>query len=121
MFIDSQFTLDYDSQITDKYFVEYTGIEVKHFRETLLQHMTNVKKSVAKRTRHKRLYDRRIIKRQMQTRESKVDLDVDNADIKPVYNKEPMVEVQLTVEYNIFATGQQHTEQPEIINKYFKL
>ncbi|GKE23923.1 hypothetical protein Tco_1435435 [Tanacetum coccineum] len=74
MFIDSQFTLDYHSQMTDKYFVEYTGIEVKHFRETLLQHMTNVKKSVAKRTRHKRLYDRRIIKRQMQTRESKVDL-----------------------------------------------
>ncbi|GKC24467.1 hypothetical protein Tco_1026617, partial [Tanacetum coccineum] len=26
-FIDSQFTLDYDSQMTDKYFVKYTGIE----------------------------------------------------------------------------------------------
>ncbi|GJX20827.1 hypothetical protein Tco_0223504 [Tanacetum coccineum] len=53
-FIDSQFTLDYDSQMTDKYFVEYTGIEVKHFRDTLLQHMGNVKKSVAERTRHQR-------------------------------------------------------------------
>ncbi|GJU85070.1 hypothetical protein Tco_1292616 [Tanacetum coccineum] len=31
------FSLDYDSQMTDKYFVEYTGIEVKHFRDTLLQ------------------------------------------------------------------------------------
>nr|GEX75340.1 putative reverse transcriptase domain-containing protein [Tanacetum cinerariifolium] len=42
-----------------KYFVEYTGIEVKHFRDTLLQHMGNVKKSVAETTRHHRQYDRR--------------------------------------------------------------
>ncbi|GJT69857.1 hypothetical protein Tco_1029143 [Tanacetum coccineum] len=37
-------------KMTDKYFVEYTGIEVKHFKDTLLQHMGNVKKSVAERT-----------------------------------------------------------------------
>ncbi|GJT08925.1 hypothetical protein Tco_0843387 [Tanacetum coccineum] len=58
-FTDSQFSLDYDSQMTDKYFVKYTGIEVKHFKETLLQHMGNVKKSVVERTRHQRQYDRR--------------------------------------------------------------
>ncbi|GJU55805.1 hypothetical protein Tco_1229519 [Tanacetum coccineum] len=40
-------------------FAEYTGIEVKQFRETLLQHISNVKKSVAERTRHQRQYDRR--------------------------------------------------------------
>nr|GFC91546.1 hypothetical protein [Tanacetum cinerariifolium] len=51
-FIDSQVTLDYDSQMTEKYFVEYTRIEVKHFRDTLLQHMGNVKKSVFERARH---------------------------------------------------------------------
>ncbi|GJZ75091.1 hypothetical protein Tco_0639556 [Tanacetum coccineum] len=34
--------------------------------------MGNVKKSVAKRTRHKRQYDRRMNERQMQSRESKV-------------------------------------------------
>ncbi|GJQ99786.1 hypothetical protein Tco_0522771 [Tanacetum coccineum] len=45
------------------------------------------------------------------------DADVDNADIKPVYDEEPMVEVQLTTECNIFTIGQQHTEQPEIINE----
>nr|GEV13882.1 hypothetical protein [Tanacetum cinerariifolium] len=50
---------------TNKYFVEYTGIEVKHFRDTLLQHMGNVKKFVAKRTCHQRQYDRRVNKRQM--------------------------------------------------------
>ncbi|GJU83083.1 hypothetical protein Tco_1285448 [Tanacetum coccineum] len=145
-FIDSQFSLDYDSQMTDKYFVEYTGIEVKHFRDTLLQHMGNVKKSVAERTRHQRQYDRRVNKRQLQTQESKIDTgkaldadlvdtksirtdstvqddnsrsgndtDADDADIRPIYDEEPMAEVQLTAECNIFAIGQQHTEQPEII------
>ncbi|GKD31991.1 hypothetical protein Tco_1242769 [Tanacetum coccineum] len=72
-FIDSQFSLDYDSQMTDNYFVECTGIEVKHFRDTLLQHMGNVKKSVAKRIRHQRRYDRRVNKQQMQTQKSKID------------------------------------------------
>ncbi|GJV50108.1 hypothetical protein Tco_1440320 [Tanacetum coccineum] len=51
------------------------------------------------------------------SRKSGNDADVDNADIKPVYDEEPMAEVQYTVECNIFAKGQQHTKQPEIINE----
>ncbi|GJV95737.1 hypothetical protein Tco_1547314 [Tanacetum coccineum] len=47
--------------------------DVKHFRNTLLQHMGNVKKSVAEITRHQRQYDRRVNKGQMQTQESKID------------------------------------------------
>ncbi|GKA72615.1 hypothetical protein Tco_0778831, partial [Tanacetum coccineum] len=96
-FIDSQFSLDYGSQMTDKYFVEYTRIE----------------------------YDRRVNKRHMQMQESKIDtgkaLDVDlvvtessgiesevqdessrsgndtntnDADIRPIYDEEPMVKIQ---------------------------
>ncbi|GJS02746.1 hypothetical protein Tco_0319254 [Tanacetum coccineum] len=88
------------------YFVEYTGIEVQHFRDTLLQHLGNVKK-----------YERRVNKRQMQTQESKIDTgkaldanlvdtesirtdstvqddssrsgndtDADDADIRPIYD-----------------------------------
>nr|GEV56051.1 hypothetical protein [Tanacetum cinerariifolium] len=60
--------------MTDKYFAEYTGIKVKQFRETLLQHVSNVKKIVAERTRHKRLYDRKVNKKNMQTQVSKVDM-----------------------------------------------
>ncbi|GKA91353.1 hypothetical protein Tco_0813223 [Tanacetum coccineum] len=45
------------------------------------------------------------------------DTDTDDADIRPIYDEEPMAEVQLTAECNIFATGQQHTEQPEIITE----
>ncbi|GKA98102.1 hypothetical protein Tco_0825996, partial [Tanacetum coccineum] len=121
---------------------------VKHFKDTLLQHMGNVKKPVAKRTRHQRQYDRRMNKKQLQTQESKIDTgkavdadlfviessgtesevqddssrsgndtDADDAEIRPIYDEELMVEVQLIVECNIFAIGQQHTEQPEIINE----
>nr|GEV30740.1 hypothetical protein [Tanacetum cinerariifolium] len=123
-FIDSQFSLDYDSQMTDKYFVEYTRIKVKHFRDTLLQHMGNVKKSVAERTRHQRQYDKKVNKRQMQTQESKIDMGkavdddlVVTENIRPIYDEEPMAEVQLTNECNIFAIIQQHTEQPKLINE----
>ncbi|GJX31800.1 hypothetical protein Tco_0241655 [Tanacetum coccineum] len=123
-FIDSKFTLDYDSQMTDTRFVQYTGIEVQHFRDTLLQHLGNVKKSVAERTRHKRQYERRVNKRQMQTQESEIDTAVSGNETyaemqksNPFMTKEPMAEVQLTAECNIFAIGQQHTEQPEIINE----
>nr|GEY41484.1 hypothetical protein [Tanacetum cinerariifolium] len=45
------------------------------------------------------------------------DTDADDADIRPIFDEEPMAEVQLTVECNIFALGQYHTEQPEIINE----
>ncbi|GJR54840.1 hypothetical protein Tco_1405361 [Tanacetum coccineum] len=45
------------------------------------------------------------------------DTDADGADIRPIYDEEPMAEVQLTAKYNIFAIGQQHTERLEIINE----
>nr|GEU68807.1 hypothetical protein [Tanacetum cinerariifolium] len=110
--------------------------------------MSNVKKPVAERTRHKKQYDRRVNKRHMQMQESKVDagkaLDADlvviesirrdsivqdksnrsgydtyadDGDIRPIYDEEPMAEVQLTAKCNIFAIGQQHTEKPEIIHE----
>ncbi|GJZ25126.1 gag-pol polyprotein [Tanacetum coccineum] len=122
------------------YFVEYTRIEVKHFRDTLLQHMGNVKKSVDEKTLHQRQYDTRVNKRQMHTQESKIDtskavdadlivtessgtesevqddnsrsgndIDADDTDIRPIYDEEPLAEVQLIAECNIFAIGQQHT------------
>ncbi|GJR41708.1 hypothetical protein Tco_1309811 [Tanacetum coccineum] len=92
--LDSKFTLDYDSQMTDTYFVEYTGIEVQHFRDTLLQHLEDA------------------------DTESKIDTGKAlDADLDTIYDEEPMAEVQLTAGCNIFAIGQQHTEQPEIINE----
>ncbi|GJT93131.1 hypothetical protein Tco_1081976 [Tanacetum coccineum] len=49
------------TQMTDTYFVEYTGIEVQHFRDTLLQHLGNVKKSIAERTRQQHTEQPEII------------------------------------------------------------
>ncbi|GJS22800.1 hypothetical protein Tco_0451432, partial [Tanacetum coccineum] len=36
---------------------------------------------------------------------------------KPIYDEEPMAEVQLTADNNVFAIGQQHTMQPEFNNE----
>ncbi|GJZ13933.1 hypothetical protein Tco_0549163 [Tanacetum coccineum] len=45
------------------------------------------------------------------------DADADNADIKPIYDTKPMDKVQLTAKCNVFATGQQHVEQPKFNNE----
>ncbi|GKB88130.1 hypothetical protein Tco_0960402 [Tanacetum coccineum] len=39
----------------------------------------------------------------------------DDTDIRPSYDKEPMVEVPYTVEYIVFVVDTQHYEQPECI------
>nr|GEX61850.1 hypothetical protein [Tanacetum cinerariifolium] len=45
------------------------------------------------------------------------DAHDDGADIRPIYDEEPMAKVQTTAEINVFAIGQQHTEQPEFNNE----
>nr|GEV46226.1 hypothetical protein [Tanacetum cinerariifolium] len=144
-FIDWQYLLDYDSEMTEKLFAKYTRIKVKQFRETLLLHMGNVKKYVLEKTRHKRQYDKRMKERHMQSRESKVvsskALDaslvvtecsgtksdehitssssgtsithVVDADIRPVSDQVPSVEVHLTAQYNVIANEKHHTNQSE--------
>ncbi|GJX54635.1 hypothetical protein Tco_0283004 [Tanacetum coccineum] len=89
-FIDSQFTLDYDSQITDKYFVKYTRIETQVSK-------IDMGKAV----------DADLVVTKSSGIESEVkddisrsgnDIDVDDAYIRPIYDEEPMTEVQLTAE-----------------------
>nr|GEW75141.1 putative RNA-directed DNA polymerase [Tanacetum cinerariifolium] len=45
------------------------------------------------------------------------DAHDDGADIRPIYDEEPMATVQTTTEINVFAIEQQHTEQPEFNNE----
>ncbi|GKD01040.1 hypothetical protein Tco_1171314 [Tanacetum coccineum] len=45
------------------------------------------------------------------------DAHADDPDIRPIYDEEPMAEVQMSAEINVFATRQQHTEQPEFNNE----
>ncbi|GJS16662.1 hypothetical protein Tco_0411134 [Tanacetum coccineum] len=152
MFIKSRFYLDDEYvDMTRNKFLQYTRLDIPEFRDTLIQHMESVKKSIGERAQHKMEYERRVNERQIQTTEEKTDtsnaldaLDassviiesngteskeqdtssrsgndahVDDADIRPINNEEPMAEVQTTAEINIFATGQQHTEQPEFNNE----
>ncbi|GJT06501.1 hypothetical protein Tco_0840963 [Tanacetum coccineum] len=149
MFINSRIYLDEEFVVmTRNYFLQYTQLAIPEFRDTLIQHMESVKKSIDERAKHKQEYNNWVNERQMQTTEEKVDtgkaMDVslvntesigteskeqdtssrsgndahaDDADIKPIYNEELMTEVHTTAEINIFATGQQHTEQPEFNNE----
>nr|GEX63842.1 hypothetical protein [Tanacetum cinerariifolium] len=133
--------------MTRSYFIQYTGQAIPKFRDILIQHLESVKKSIDERVHLKREYYSWVNERQMQTTEEKVDtskaLDAssvdaecsrteskeqdrssssgndahDDADIRPIYNEEPMVEVQMTAEINVFAIRQQHTEQPEFNNE----
>ncbi|GJT95868.1 hypothetical protein Tco_1091386 [Tanacetum coccineum] len=117
MFIKSRIYLDDEYVVmTRNYFLQYTQLEIPEFCDTLIQHMESVKKSIDERALHKREYDTRVNERQMLTTEEKVDsskaFDVSLVDIE-----KPMAEVQSTAEINIFATGQQHTEQPEFNNE----
>ncbi|GJV49233.1 hypothetical protein Tco_1439445 [Tanacetum coccineum] len=100
------------------------AFKIPEFHDTLIQHMESVKKSIDKRALHKREYDSWVNERQMQTTEEKDtssrsgnDAHADDADIRPIYDEEPMAEVQTTAKINVFATGQQHTEQPEFNNE----
>nr|GEY64273.1 hypothetical protein [Tanacetum cinerariifolium] len=45
----------------------------------------------------------------------------DDTDIRHIYDKEPMVEVPNTVDYNVFALERQHSEQLESINNTYVL
>ncbi|GJZ57199.1 retrovirus-related pol polyprotein from transposon TNT 1-94 [Tanacetum coccineum] len=148
MFINSQIYLNDEYIVmTRNYFLEYTRLDIPEFRDTLIQNMDYVKKSIEKRALHKMEYDSRVNERLMQTTEEKVDsskaLDaslviiesngtesqkqdtsnrsgndahVNDVDIRPIYNEEPMAKVQ-TTDDNVSATGQQHTEQPASNNE----
>ncbi|GJW37095.1 hypothetical protein Tco_0060015 [Tanacetum coccineum] len=48
---------------------------------------------------------------------SQNDTNAVNADIRSVYDKEPMAEVQLTTKHNVLANGKQHVELPEFNNE----
>nr|GEX47995.1 hypothetical protein [Tanacetum cinerariifolium] len=101
----------------------YTQLAIPEFRDTLIQHMESVKKSIDERAKHKRKYENWVNERQMQTTEEKVDMSKaldaslvdtessrtyskeqetssrsgndahdDDANIRPIYDEEPMTE-----------------------------
>ncbi|GJR99996.1 hypothetical protein Tco_0316505 [Tanacetum coccineum] len=127
-------------------FLENTRTKIQQFRDTLIQHMESVKKTIDERAQHKRENNRRVNDRVMQSKEGKVDsrtaLDAglvvtesneteserhvsssrsgkdthaEDADINSVNDKQPLAEVQLTVQHDTLANEQQHSVQSEPI------
>ncbi|GKC82649.1 hypothetical protein Tco_1138366 [Tanacetum coccineum] len=87
MFIKSRIYLDDEYVVmTRNYFLQYTQLEIPEFRDTLMQHMESIWKSIDERALHKREYDTRVNERQMQTKEGKFDtckaLDASLVDIE---------------------------------------
>ncbi|GKB02480.1 hypothetical protein Tco_0830569 [Tanacetum coccineum] len=92
MFIKSRFYLDDEYvDMTRNKFLQYTRLDIPEFRDTLIQHMESVKKSIGERAQHKMEYERRVNERQIQTTEEKNTL--------------------------MHWMRQQHTEQPEFNNE----
>ncbi|GKB56214.1 hypothetical protein Tco_0912400 [Tanacetum coccineum] len=117
MFIKSRIYLDDEYVVmTCNYFLQYTQLAILEFCDTLIQHMESVKKLIDKRALHKRDSGTES-KEQDTSSKSGNDVHADDADIRPIYDEEPMAEVQTTAEINVFATEQQHTEQPEFNNE----
>ncbi|GKA87552.1 hypothetical protein Tco_0809316 [Tanacetum coccineum] len=74
MFINSQIYLNDEYIVmTRNYFLQYTQLDILEFRETLVQFMEYVKKSIDERALHKMEYDSRVNERQTQTTEEKID------------------------------------------------
>nr|GEX68943.1 hypothetical protein [Tanacetum cinerariifolium] len=93
MFIMSRLYLDDEYvAMTHSYFIQYIQKEILEFYDTLIQHLESVKKSIDEKSQRKKEY-------------------------QTIYDEEPMTEVQMTTKINVFAIGQQHTEQPKFNNE----
>ncbi|GKA91208.1 hypothetical protein Tco_0813078 [Tanacetum coccineum] len=63
MFIKSQIYLDDEFVVmTRNYFLQYTQLAIPKFRDTLIQHMESVKKSIDERALHKIEYETKVDK-----------------------------------------------------------
>nr|GEX02385.1 hypothetical protein [Tanacetum cinerariifolium] len=93
--------------------------EIPEFRDTLIQHLESVKKSIDERAQLKREYDCwwDIIKRAGYKQQIRNDTHDDGAYIRPIYDEEPMDKVQTTAEINVFAIGSGFEIRPPMLNK----
>ncbi|GJT63820.1 hypothetical protein Tco_1015300, partial [Tanacetum coccineum] len=64
---------DFEGAMICKSFLENTRTEIQQFRDTLIQLMESVKKTIDERAQHKRENNRRVNDRVMQSKEGKVE------------------------------------------------
>ncbi|GJU91024.1 hypothetical protein Tco_1303447 [Tanacetum coccineum] len=95
---------DFEGAMICKSFLENTRTEIQQFRDTLIQLMESVKKTIDERAQHKRENNRRVNDRVMQSKEEKEserhvsssrsgkDTHAENANINSVNDQVPLVE-----------------------------
>ncbi|GJT51775.1 hypothetical protein Tco_0977932 [Tanacetum coccineum] len=104
-------------------FATLFGQDLETFTSTMFRKMDQLEKQLDNEEFqsdriHDFLLDHRTDSKEQDTSsKSGNDAHADDADIRPIYDEELMAEVQTTAEINVFATGQQHTEQPEFNNE----
>ncbi|GKA10176.1 hypothetical protein Tco_0689609 [Tanacetum coccineum] len=112
MFIKSRMYMDDEYVVmTLNYFLQYTQLENLEFHDTLIQHMESIQITEGKVDTYKALDASLVdtessgtsLKEQDTSSRSGNDAHADDADIRPIYDEEPMVEVQTTTEINVFA------------------
>ncbi|GJV11277.1 hypothetical protein Tco_1352818 [Tanacetum coccineum] len=103
MYLDDEFVV-----MTRNYFLQYTQLAIPEFRDTLIQHMESVKKSIDKRAKHKEEYKSWVNERQMQTTEDKVDSSK-ALDARQQHTKQPEFNNEGEVDQN---AEQCHDESP---------
>nr|GEX29872.1 retrovirus-related Pol polyprotein from transposon TNT 1-94 [Tanacetum cinerariifolium] len=94
-FIYSQFSLNNDEGLMIlKYFIAYTKTDVPLFHATLIQQMESLRESILERAKHKRENQWAISEKHDTSSRSGNDTHAEDADIKPVNDKEPMVKTK---------------------------
>nr|GEW57102.1 putative ribonuclease H-like domain-containing protein [Tanacetum cinerariifolium] len=106
-----------DATYARKDFHTYTSIEPQLFKETILKNFDFIEDYMLKTIIHAQTIQKRLDDKKDTSRRSRNDVDADDVDIRPIYDEELMDEVQMTAKINVFAIGQQHTEQPKFNNK----
>nr|GEZ27558.1 retrovirus-related Pol polyprotein from transposon TNT 1-94 [Tanacetum cinerariifolium] len=110
--------------MTRSYFIQYTGQAIPEYHDTLIQHLESVKKSINERVQMKREYDSWVNERQIRTKSkeqdtssrSRNDAHGGDADIKPIYDEEPMAESQFLKEKSNKAKVKHDIDVIETIN-----
>ncbi|GKD46573.1 hypothetical protein Tco_1271218, partial [Tanacetum coccineum] len=105
--------------------IEYTRTEIQQIRDTLIQHMESVKKSSTEgKVDSSKALDAGLVvtksnetesERHVSSNRSGKDTHAEDADINSVNDKQPLAEVQLTVQHDTLANEQQHSVQSEPI------
>ncbi|GKC10100.1 hypothetical protein Tco_1001710 [Tanacetum coccineum] len=86
-FITTHISMDYDDEMTNKFFTEYTLCDAQVFQNILISKMDSIEKAIVERGLYKRARDRRENERMMQTQEKMINMVKDKCDVGLVVNE----------------------------------